>query len=501
MKLSSKLIIIFELVLVLLVFALLMPVRYQMRLQIVGDIQNELRAIAATAALDLDGDLHQQLAAHSDATSPAFQTLRQTLDRVMTANHLTPDNIYTFYLGQDKTLHFGVMVHPTPFVGDVYDLRPHQAMALATGQTYTSELYHDDYGQWISAAAPILNPTGQTVGLLEVNRRAEAYFARYDYVILMVSILGLASLALSSLLGYLVLRYLILKPVDAIRLGMVALGQGDFTHKVEIRTQDELEVLANTLNRLFEQLNVARSIQANFLPKDLPDRPGYRFAARTDPCDATGGDYIDAFNLDDQTTAILVADVTGHGLGPSLIMASCRSALRALAKTGMEPADLLRRLEEQLQPDLTHGRFITMVFGLLTADGRFTYTNAGHAPAIAVLNGQVRQLDSHRPPLGIFVDMPGSAQSTLQLEPGDRIVLASDGLNESMNAQQQPFGEARIHRLIVNPHANAHQIVETLYATLHRHVDSAPMCDDVAVLCVDRTAPEEASDSVACHHA
>ncbi len=487
MRLSTKLVIISELVLVLLVFVLLVPVRQQMRQQVIEDMQNELRAIAVTAALQIDGDLHEQMVAEMNPNGDAFQELRNTIGRVMVANGLVPDNIYTFYMGDDDVLHFGVMTQD-PFLGDPYDLKPHQAMSLTSGEPYTSELYYDDYGQWISAVAPIRNRAGEVVGLIEVNRRADAYFVRYDYVILLVTVIGLVGLAMSSLLGYFVLRHLIIKPVDAIHQGMVALGNGDFNHTVNVKTRDEFEELAQTLNSLFKQLNVARSIQANFFPKQLPDRPGFRFAARTDPCDATGGDYIDAFNIDDETIAILVADVTGHGLGPSLLMASCRSALHALARNGLEPAELVRQVEVQLESDLTNGRFITMIFGLLKPDGTFTYANAGHAPAMVVKQGRAVRLDSHRPPLGVFIDMAEPQQDTIKLEPGDRVVFTSDGVNEAQNDRNEQFGQDRIEQIIVNAHVDAVGVVRNLQSALDQHIGAAPVHDDITMLCVDRIA-------------
>lgn len=485
MRLSTKLLVISELVLLVLVCVLLVPVRYQMRQQIIADIQTQLNAIAATAALQIDGDLHGQLTADTDPDSPEFQTLRDTLVAVRDANDLTADNIYTFLLSDEHELLFGVMTQ-NPFIGQPYPMQGHILESLFTERAFASDLYTDSEGRWISAAAPIKDSSGRIVGVLEVNQPADAYLNRYDYLLLLNTAMALVALAIASLLGWYVLNRLVIKPVHAIHDGMLALGRQDFKHRVNIRSRDELQELGETLNHLFEQLNVAQSIQSAFFPKHLPEPAGYRLAAESEPCDATGGDYYDAFNLGERL-AILVADVTGHGLGPSLLMASCRSALHALAATDLEPGELLVRLEKLLEKDLTDGRFITMIYGVLDPDGTFTYANAGHAPAMCVHDGKVIQLPSHRPPLGVDVEADfGTDQTTVQLAPGDRILLTSDGVNEAQNAQNKQFGFERIEAIVRDGSVQCNQVVSRLSRDVARHRGNLPPNDDVTILCVDR---------------
>jgi methyl-accepting chemotaxis protein len=251
MRLGTKLLLISEIVLLVLVIVILVPVRDQMRKQVIDDMQNELRAIAATAALQIDGDLHQAAATAGTPDTAEFKALRELLMDIRRSNSpaerpelaLTADNIYTFYHDEVGGLRFGIMTQD-PFIGDPYDVHPHQAMALASGMPYASELYNDDYGQWISAVAPIRNSANEVVGLLEVNRQAESYFARYDNVVLLTTAMAVIGLAISSLLGYVVLRWLILRPVNEIHNGMEALGRHDFSHRVEIRSRDEFQVLS-----------------------------------------------------------------------------------------------------------------------------------------------------------------------------------------------------------------------------------------------------------------
>lgn len=488
MRLSTKLLIISELVLLVLAFALLIPTRAGMREQVTVDLQNQLAAVASTAALHLDGDRHAQVMETRDPDHPAFLSLRDQLRAVRDANGLKSEHLYTFYFGEDQQLHFGVMPHDKPFVGDIYKIKPHHREALDSGLVAVSDLYDDVNGRWISAAAPIRDTGGGVVGLLEVTQPSETYFARYDRLLLINTVITLVALAISSLLGYVVLTRLVIRPVNQIHEGLEALGRHDFTHRVDVKTRDEFQTLGDALNTLSDQLNAARSIQAGFFPAELPACQGYRMAGASEPCDATGGDYYDAFKLDEQRTAVVVADVTGHGLGPSLIMATCRSALHALAHSGHEPGELLQRLEKQLVPDLTEGRFITMVLGVLHEDGTFTYANAGHAPAmIRTAAGGVAHLPSHRPPLGVVIPLDDDdLQSTAVLEPGDRVLLASDGVNEAQNEQHKQFGFGPIERLISDAQLACGQVVATLSQRVSDHRHPRRPDDDVTILCIDR---------------
>lgn len=489
MRLSTKLLIISELVLLVLAFALLIPTRAGMREQVTVDLQNQLAAIASTTALHLDGARHEEVMDSQDPQHPAFLSLRDQLRAVRDANGLTDDHIYTFYFGKDQMLHFGVMTHEiNPFIGDIYDIKPHHRTALDNGVVAVSDLYEDVNGEWISAAAPIRDASGRVVGILEVTQPSETYFARYNQLLLVNTVIALVGIGISSLLGYIVLRRLVIGPVGKIHEGLEALGRHEFGHRVDLQTRDEFQQLGEALNTISDQLNVASTIQAGFFPEELPASTGYRMAGASEPCDATGGDYYDAFVLDEKRTAVVIADVTGHGLGPSLLMATCRSALHALAHTGLEPGELLQRLEQQLERDLADGRFITMVMGVLHEDGRFVYANAGHAPAmIRTASGGTMHLPSHRPPLGVIIPLDGEdLQSEVRLEPGDRVLLASDGVNEAQNPQNEQFGFDPIQRVMGDCNLACDQVVAALRRDVGTHRHPRPADDDLTILCIDR---------------
>lgn len=504
-SIGVKLLIVSELVLGVTIVLMLAAVLPQMRNQIIVDIQNRLMAIANTAALQLPGDVVRTIRVPADAETPAFRQLRATLAAIRDVNGLSEEHIYTFYVDPDDAsmVRFGVMTHARPFVGDPYPLREMMRPVFAEGAGQVTDLYEDANGQWISAYAPIRDSAGEVVALLEVDERADKYFENYHVVRTLTAALGLAVLAVSSLAGWLVVNRLLLRPMRAVQDGMQALSRSEFAHRVALRTGDEFELLGETFNRLAKEMNAARSVQASFAPRDIPSAGGWSIAAASEPCDATAGDYVDAFGLPGGRIAVVVADVTGHGLGPALLMSACRSTLRALAGLDLSPAEVVDRLDAMLRDDLADGRFITLIFGILEPDGRLTYCNAGHGPTLLVRgDGPLRRADAlppHRPPVGVGWETPEGeeAETSLWLSPGERLLLASDGVTEAWSEQGEQFGDDRLARLAVDETLAGREVVRRVGQALAHHRGRRPQSDDVTILCVDRTADDSAAAAAA----
>jgi serine phosphatase RsbU (regulator of sigma subunit) len=487
-SLRIKLLIFFELVLLIAILALLIPVKTKMREQVITDMQNELRAIAGTAALQLDGDTVQRAQSAGPQQADAIARTRDVLERIRIRNTLKPENIYTFYRDEHGNIFRGVA--PEHVKRERADARAEMIPAFTVGVVSTTGLFDDPTaGETISAYAPIRDRAGEIVSILEINRQSDEYFTQYRLLIIFFIIVGLIALGISSILGWLVLNLLVIHPIAKLKEGMLALARQDFRHRVRLHTGDEFEELGATLDKMSRELNVARGVQQSFFPQTLPNQSGYRIAAAIEPCEATGGDYFDAFALDGERIAVVVADVTGHGLGPSLLMSACRSALRALTLTNLEPRDILTRLDQLLRGDLADGRFITMIFGVLESRGRFTFANAGHGPAMLVTRGACTTLSAHRPPLGVgdWKADGGPMQTTVQLQRGDRVFLCSDGVSEAMNDRHEQFGSDRIKTIVCDPAANPDQIVSRIRGELRMHCGGPTMTDDVTILCADRT--------------
>lgn len=198
-----------------------------------------------------------------------------------------------------------------------------------------------------------------------------------------------------------------------------------------------------------EELLQAREIQDSLLPKRLPQIPGFEVAALTQPLRFVGGDYYNAMRFSDRHTAFCIADVAGKGLSAALLMSSLQAALQPLIAQHLAPSELCHRLNRILCDVTPVGKFISFFYAVLdTAENRLTYCNAGHNPPLLIRrDGSFTELDAAGAVLGQFPHWHYE-QSTLQMSPGDALLLFTDGLVEAANAAQEPFGEQNLIRVI-----------------------------------------------------
>jgi serine phosphatase RsbU (regulator of sigma subunit) len=245
--------------------------------------------------------------------------------------------------------------------------------------------------------------------------------------------------------------------------------------------------------RLLASLKVAQEIQASFFPCRLPEVPGYELAASSRSAEATGGDYYDVLALGVDRVGLAVADVCGHGLGPSLLMASLRAVLHGLAPQTPSPERLLGDLNEAMFADLVpRHRFITMVYGqLVPAEHRFYYANAGHGPVVLHIPaglGRVYSLvddEARGCPLGLIKE-PYQACTPIDLTPGDLLVLGSDGLVETRQSGEC-FGMERLSRfLLAGRDWSLPRLLEGLFAEAMAFHEQPNPDDDLTLLLVRR---------------
>jgi len=197
--------------------------------------------------------------------------------------------------------------------------------------------------------------------------------------------------------------------------------------------------------RIEDQLRVAREVQSGLLPGAPPDLPGYDIAAVALPTGAIGGDYYDYVPLDGARLGVVVADVSGKGIPAALIMATFRAALRTeMRRLGDVPA-VAAQLNRVVMESRDASRFVTTVCGVLEqGSGRFTYVNCGHNPPILLrASGGAETLQTGGPALGIFADHRFEAGS-VALDPGDSLVLFTDGVVEPADSRDEEFGAERL---------------------------------------------------------
>jgi phosphoserine phosphatase len=237
-------------------------------------------------------------------------------------------------------------------------------------------------------------------------------------------------------------------------------------------------------------IDMGRRIQQGFLPERLPEIPGYELAAWWEPAEAVSGDYYDVVSLPDGRLGFVVADVSGHGVGASLIMASTRAMLHVLVRTFSEPDQILTILTESISPDLTHGRFVTCLMATLNPrTHEVTYANAGQGPVLHFHRAEstFTALDPTGLPLGFDPREGIGAGEPFQLEPGDLLLLTTDGAVELRDASGEMFGRERLERLVIeNSTLPAGELVDLLRDRIRSFHPNEHPPDDVTILVLKR---------------
>ena len=244
---------------------------------------------------------------------------------------------------------------------------------------------------------------------------------------------------------------------------------------------------ARTRQRFEQELEVARLIQQNFLPKHLPDLPGWEIAALYRPAREVGGDFYDVIPLADGQVGFVVGDVTDKGVPAALVMAATRSVLRASAQRLVEPGAVLERVNEHLCPDMPEKMFVTCLYGVLEpATGRFRFANAGHdLPYVKTADGSV-ELRARGMPLGLMTGMAYEESETV-LQPGDSLLLHSDGVVEAHDPDGRMFGFPRLREAVAR-HPGGEKLIRMVLSDLRSHTGpDAEQEDDITMMTLARS--------------
>ncbi len=251
-------------------------------------------------------------------------------------------------------------------------------------------------------------------------------------------------------------------------------------------------------------LALAKTIQSAALPKSIPEVPGYSLAAQTIPAEETGGDTFDLINLADlpavpadagQARAMknglvfMLADATGHGIGPAISVTQARSMLRMGARLGGDLSRVVAHLNAQLCEDLPAGRFITAFIGVLDSQAHtVTYEAPGQAPLLIVrADGKHEEYDANAMPMGIDAEMQPDAVKPFALGPGDVFVLASDGYIEAMDPDNGQFGtEATVNAVREKLAGTAGEMLANLNRRVGEFARGRPFGDDQTAIIIKR---------------
>ncbi len=250
----------------------------------------------------------------------------------------------------------------------------------------------------------------------------------------------------------------------------------------------EQQAQARRRERIEQELKVARAIQQQFLPKSLPDLPGWQVAAFYRPARTVGGDFYDFIPLPDGQVMMVIGDVTDKGVPSALVMASTHALLRAAAPRLARPGRVLARVNDLLFTDTPASMFVTCLAIVLNgSDGEVTFANAGHDVPYVHSAGGVAELRAKGMPLGL---MPGMTyeEKTFAFRPGDCALLHSDGLSEAHAADREMFGFHRVAAL-VGTGTSGQALIDLCLAELDAFTGPGhEQEDDITLLSLERTA-------------
>lgn len=243
---------------------------------------------------------------------------------------------------------------------------------------------------------------------------------------------------------------------------------------------------------LTRELVMAGKVQADIMPAEPPVIPGWEIAATLNPARETSGDFYDFIPLTDRKWGIMVADVSDKGMGAALIMALSSSLIRTYAsRFPTLPAVTMSSVNERILSDTRGSMFLTAFFGILEPhSGRLVYVNAGHPPGFLINLRRGRESIERLKPTGMAMGISEKvhwSQKIARINPGDFLILYTDGITETQNAKDEFFGEERLLEVVLAQQGrSAEQIRDDLLAEINRFAAGAPRSDDIAVIVIRR---------------
>ena len=259
------------------------------------------------------------------------------------------------------------------------------------------------------------------------------------------------------------------------------------------------EVLRGTNIRLEEvvrhteaELRVAQAIQRELLPEAAPEIPGFDLGGDTSPAGFAGGDYFDYIATPNGRLALVIADVSGHGVGPALHMAQVRAFLHALTLTMNDPGEILTSVNRLFVGEVPSGRFVTLFLASVDLQSRsLVYASAGHPGYLLRTSGASEQLHCTGPPIGSLKDLTYPTSPEILLHAGDTFLLITDGITEARLPDGTLFGIDRtLDSVRAKQHEFARQIVESLFHEVRTSVGKTPEHDDMSVLVMKVLGPD-----------
>ena len=337
-----------------------------------------------------------------------------------------------------------------------------------------------------------------------------------DLSVLIVSFMEVIVFAALFAAVYILIRRVVVSSIWQVNGTLGKITSGDLEAKVDVRKSTEFSSLSDDINatvgalrdaiaaesaRIERDLATAKAIQESALPRTFPPFPdidAFDLYASMKAAREVGGDFYDFFLVDDHTLGFLIADVSGKGIPASLFMMAAKSELSNYITSGMDLAEAVHSANRNLCKGNDAGMFVTVWAAKLDYDtGELTFVNAGHNPPLLRHQGAWQWLKQKG---GLFLGTFETAKyrtSTITLEPGDELLLYTDGVNEAFNADGEEYGNDRLEAFLA-AHTNMHPhiLVGSLREEVHNWSAGTEQSDDITMLCLEFGAPPEVSGSI-----
>lgn len=395
----------------------------------------------------------------------------------------------------------------------------------------------EEFGWLCTAVVWMYDETGDTYALMNVDISMNDVMAdRMDFLRVVLFAILLAMVAACVILVLLVNRFVV-NPINQVAraalqyvsdrrtsegrsasTGVRRISTGEdgeersAISKLNIRTGDEIQALSEAIKtmeleineyiqdlttvtaekeRIGAELNVATQIQADMLPRifpAFPEREEFDVYATMNPAKEVGGDFYDFFLVDDDHLAVVIADVSGKGVPAALFMVIAKTLIKNHAQNQEAPGTVFTQTNEQLCEGNDAGLFVTGWMGVLEiSTGKFVYVNAGHNPPLLKRAGGTFEWLKSRPGF-VLAGMEGVRyrENTLQLEPGDRLYLYTDGVTEATNSHEELFGDERLQNAL-NEYMDlpVEQFLPKIKECIDAFVGDADQFDDITMLALD----------------
>ncbi|MCL4731930.1 MAG: SpoIIE family protein phosphatase, partial [Planctomycetes bacterium] len=349
----------------------------------------------------------------------------------------------------------------------------------------------------------VSKPLGDTISIYLDREEIDARKNR-----LLFSILGISALAIGLAIALaFVIGGGITKPLETLMTDIQIISGGNFDHKPLARSADEIGIVSRLLGDMAaglkaaqevwlenqgrkHDLDIAKEIQENLLPKHVPRIAGYDVSAYYSPSKEVGGDYYDFFLVDKTHLGMVCADVSGKGIPGSMVMMMCKALVSYEAQDNLSPRDIFCKVNRSLAKDIKRGMFVTAFYMLLDIPtARLTVASAGHNPLLLyrAATKQCTQINPGGIALGFDKDgrlfERNMKEEVIQLQRGDRAVIYTDGVTEAMGPNNEEFGEDRLMAITVQCAAKSStEYLTTLVNAIQGHAQSDEQHDDITIV-------------------